>query len=286
MQLRRRSPDAGQGLLAVLATAGLLTVFGGAVMALPASPAFAVTCPNGSTTFNTENETGYQIVQNSNNDPGSPNADTCFSFDAGTPGQMTVTQADPADHVNPTSYPANGVGCGKTYCGTSWNSVVWRNSSLKISATMNPNMVVANSKYDALLDSMFTNSTGTFGAPNAEVEIVTRAFPSYTGLGFCAATSCGATKEVINGNTWWLKYKQATNGTDVWDDYIFVRDTMVSSVTNINLNAFWTIADNFSGPGHGGGLDSWRNGRAEFGTELWENGVNLRESSFSATNLP
>jgi len=90
----------------------------------------------------------------------------------------------------------------------------------------------------------------------------------------------------IGGTTWWLKYKLATNGTATWDDYIFVRGTMTGSFSGLALHSFYNSANNFAGSGHGAGLGTLNLGTAEMGTEFWENGLGMKLSFTSATNVP
>lgn len=269
-------------LAAIVAAVATLLSSAGLMVATAPQAAAAVTCPTGSLTFNTEPDAnGNQIVQNADNFGGG--SDTCFTFAAGGHGQATITQADPANHVNPTSYPNDGYGCSLSYCSTGWASQLWSTPTMTISGAIDSTGVATGSKYDLLIDSLFTTSTGTFSNPTAEVEIVTMAAPSYTGLGFCAATTCGAKAETIDGSTWWLKYKVASAG---WDDYVFVRGTMSGSFSGLTLHDFYTAANTFAAGGHGAGLGTLNLGTAEMGTEFWENGLGMKLSDVSATNVP
>jgi hypothetical protein len=243
-----------------------------------AAPALAFSCPTGSVTWHTEDDAnGHQF--NANADNYGSGSDTCFTY--GTDGQLTLTQTYATSTVNPTSYPNDGYGCGSSDCSYGWTSELWSTPTMTISGSMSNSNVVANSKYDDLVDSLFTTGTGYFTTPSAEVEIVTYSAPSYTGLGFCASTTCGASS--VGGVKYWLSEKTAKSGTSSWSDYLFVANTMTQSVSSLPLATFYSDANS---SGLGSGLGTLDLGFVGYGNELWQNGTGLSINSVSATNLP
>jgi hypothetical protein len=245
-----------------------------------ATPALAFTCPTGSTTFHT----GYdanKFQYNANADNFGSGSDTCFTD--GTDGQMTLTQTYGTSTINPTSYPDDGYGCGSSDCSYGWTSKLWSTPTMTLSGSMSNSGVASGSKYDDLVDSTFTTGTGDFSLPSAEVEIVTYAAPSYTGLGFCAATSCGATSVSIAGNSYWRSEKTASSGSTTWSDYLYVANTMTQSISSLPLATFYS---NANGSGLGSGLGILNLGFVGYGNELWESGTGLEINSVLATNMP
>ena len=274
-------------LRALLATTGLAAVILDAAVAAPTTPASAVTCPAGSTTFNTESDAnGNHLAQNADNF--GPAAVTCFS-DTGSSGQLTVTQADhSSDSVNPTSYPSDDYGCTFSLCTQGWTTKSWNQAThLKVTASLSNTGVNGNDAYDYLLDQLLTcnTCTGTNPPTMAEVEIVLNAKPSFPGLGFCRATACGATQVTVNGVSWWRKKVTAAVGG--WPDYIYCRNTAVSSVTGLDVTNFFKNANAFDGGLAGLFLAStW-----SAGTELWprtagDGGLGLTVNSASITGEP
>jgi hypothetical protein len=269
-------------LAAIAIGLGLMTGIGVAT----ARPAAAVTCPSGSTTWNVEQDANSNwIAQNADNF--GTGADTCFNAD--TYGGMDITQADLTGQTNPTSYPNDGWGCSASYCTSGWASELWSTPTMKVTGTLDTSGVDTGSKFDLLVDSLFSTST-TYGYDiAAEVEVVTYADPGYSQLGFCTATSCGATSETIGSNTWWLSYKSVYGSgcSCTWDDYVFVRGTMTKSLSNLNLATFYSTANTYASGGHGGGLGTLYLSTAEFGSELWKDGYSLFiDPSVAATNVP
>jgi hypothetical protein len=248
-----------------------------AVRAVP-SPVHAVltsvTCPTGSVTWHTEDDVnGFQF--NSTADNYGTNAKTCFTY--GADGQLTVTQADPTDNFDPTSYPSNQYGCSSGECTYGWTNKLWSSTTMTVTGSATTSGDASGTKNDILTDVFLTSATGEFGNPNAEIEIVTAAYPSYTGLGFCAATSCGATEVTIDGSSWWYKTGTTAGG---WTDYYFVANTMSNGITGLALEPFMAKANATKS------LSTWNLGSAWFGSEFWENGVGFKINSVSATNVP
>jgi hypothetical protein len=245
-----------------------------------ASPALALSCPAGSVTWHTEDDAnGFQF--NANADNYGSGSDTCFTY--GVDGQMALTQTYATSNINPTSYSNDGYGCGSSDCSYGWASELWSTPTMKISGSMTNSGVVANSKYDDLVDSLFTTGTGYFSTPSAEVEVVTYAAPSYTGLGFCASTTCGATSITVGSVNYWLTEKTAKSGTSSWADYLFVANKMTQSVSSLPLAKFYSAANSSS---LGSSLGALKLGFVGYGNELWQNGTGLKINSVLATNMP
>jgi hypothetical protein len=258
---------------------GLLTVGLGAWTLLAAAPAMAFSCPTGSGTWYGSPYTdanGNHITEVAD-DYGS-GADTCIA--PGTSGSLTVTQANPAKTVSPTSYPSVGYGCGQSNCTPGWTSQLWSNSTMTLSGSLNTSSVPSGSEYDGMIDNFFTTSTQYYNAPNLEIEIVMDAVPSSVGLGDCVSTSCGAKEVTIDGTQWWESERTVSEG---WPDYFFVRNTLTTSFSGLSLEPFYSTA---SSSGMGPALGSYNLGYVGWGSELWENGLNMKLGNTSAINIP
>jgi hypothetical protein len=256
--------------------ATLTTTTAGIVVAA-APQALAVTCPTGSVTWNTENDVnGNQIAQNADNF--GTGADTCFT--TGTNGEFTITQADPAFTSLPTSYPDNGYGCGASYCTTRWVSELWSTPAIQLTGSTNTTNMAPGTNAALLVDDIFTVAGGAGQPTAAEVEIVSWAAPSYSALGYCASTACGATPVTIHSETWWRSERKATNGWPVW---YYVRATMKERVQKLGIGTFLT---NANCTGFSGGLGNLRWNQVAFGDELWANGLGIQMVSTSATGIP
>jgi hypothetical protein len=267
------------GLPRLLVLLGLIVGICSAVGVHPES-ALALSCPAASVTWHTADDTnGYQF--NANADNYSSGSDTCFSDAAN--GQMTLTQTYQTSSVDPTSYPNDGYGCGSSDCSSGWTSKVWSTPTMKLTGSMSNAKVEGSSKYDDLVDSLFTTSTGDFSTPSAELEIVTYAAPSYSGLGFCASASCGAKSKTIGGTSYWFYEKTATSGSKSWSDYYFVAKTMAQSVNSLPLATFYSDANS---SGLGSGFGTLNLGFVGYGNELWYGSTGLQINSVLASNMP
>jgi hypothetical protein len=262
---------------AVIAAASLVTGTAGVAAVAVASPALAVTCPGGSVAWYTESDgSGNGIAMNA--DDFGTGSDTCFTYGAG--GQMTVTQASATKTTDPTSYPNDSWGCGTSYCTPGWTSEPWWTPTFQISGSLNTSGVASGSIYDLLTDVFLTSTTRSFSSPNVEIEIVADGYPSYSAIGDCVSTSCGATVVWVAGTSWWLSERTAPGG---WPDYFFVRSRMTTSVRNLPIQSFLEEA---SSSGVGPGLGSYDLGYVGFGTEFWDNGLGMAITSVRSANLP
>jgi len=255
----------------------VLTV--GLARTAPASA--SVTCPSGSVGWHTENDAnGNQIIMNAGNY--GTGADTCFTY--GADGAMTLTQADLTYSSSPTSYPNDGYGCDNSYCSTGWTSEPWASVTSQLTGGFSTSGVASGSEYDQILDSFFTTTASQpFTYPNAEIEIISFAAPSYSSLGFCVSTSCGATEYPISGSNWWLSEKTAHSASYTWPDYLFVQDIQGNGIADAPLETFYSTASN---SGEGPSLGSLNLGFLGFGAELWKNGAGLSIGPVDVTNLP
>jgi hypothetical protein len=234
----------------------------------------AVSCPSGSTTFDTEPDAnGNQLVQNADNF--GTGADTCFTHTSS--GGMALTQTEQTKSGPPTSYPDNSYGCSGSYCSTRWISPLWSSTTMQVTGSINTTTMEANTTADMLVDSIFSATGGSGKATAAEIEILTWANPGYSSIGICAAASCGATLVTINGTSWWRSF-QASN----WPKWDYARATMTKSVTSLPLQNFYTNA-NAANPSH---LGTDVLNQAAIGDELWQNGTGLKLVSTSAINVP
>jgi len=255
----------------------LLLFAGGIAYVGGVDAASATTCPGGSGVWYTSTDsTGNQITENADN-YGS-GAETCISRGVG--GALTVTQANPARTLSPTSYPNDGYGCGQSYCTAGWTSELWLASSMTVSGSINTSGVASGSKYDLLVDSFFTTSTRYYNSPNLEIEIVLDAAPSYTGLGECVTTWCGAEEVTIGGTQWWMSERTANEG---WPDYFFVRNTTTTWFSSLPLQTFYEDA---SISGLGPGLGTYNLGYVGWGTEFWANGLGVQFGPAGSTDIP
>jgi hypothetical protein len=277
--MKKRIGQFPSGIARVLVVLGLVV---GITSASGINPekVFAVSCPTGSVTWHTEDDAnGFQF--NANADNYGSGSDTCFTY--GTDGQLTLTQTYGTSTTNPTSYPNDGYGCGVSECSYGWASELWSTPTMTLTGSMSNSGVASGSKYDDLVDSLFTTSTGDFSTINAEVEVVTYAAPSYSGLGFCTSTTCGATSVTVGGNSYWLTEKTAGTSPTTWPDYIFVANTMTQSISSLPLATFYSDANS---SGLGSGLGTLNLGFVGYGNELWKSGTGLEINSVLATNRP
>jgi hypothetical protein len=264
-------------LRAVIVAASLVAGTAGAATVATTVPRLAVTCPGGSVTWHTESDgSGNGIAMNA--DDFGAGSDTCFTY--GTSGRMTVTQASATKTKDPRSYPNDSWGCGTSYCTPGWTSELWWRPDVEITGSLNTSGVASGSIYDLLTDVFLTSSTQYFSSPNVEIEVVTDGYPSYSAIGDCASTRCGATEVWVAGTSWWLSEHTASGG---WPDYFFVRNTMATSVSNLPINSFLERA---SSSGIGPGLRSFDLGYVGFGTEFWDNGLGMAIRSVSSAKLP
>lgn len=172
------------------------------------------------------------------------------------------------------------MGCSTSYCTPGWTSELWSTPAFEITGSLNTSGVASGSIYDLLTDVFLTSSTQYFSSPNVEIEIVTDGYPSYSAIGDCVSTWCGATEVLVAGSIWWLSERTTSGG---WPDYFFVRNTMTTSVSNLPIKGFLEKA---SSSGIGPGLGSYDLGYVGFGTEFWDNGLGMAITSVSSTNLP
>jgi hypothetical protein len=260
-----------------LMAAALALACAGGVALLGASVAQATICPSGSGTWYTSTDSsGTQITQSADN-YGS-GADTCISI--GTDGTLLVTQANSATTTSPTSYPNDGYGCGESYCTTRWRSELWSTPSMTISGSINTSGMGSGSKYDLLVDNFFTTSTQYYNSPNVEIEIVLDGYPSYSALGECVSTSCGAEEVTIGGAQYWMSERTANGG---WPDYFFVRNTMTTSFSSLPLATFYKDANT---SGLGPSLGTYNLGYVGWGSEFWANGLGLQFNAASSAGVP
>jgi hypothetical protein len=232
-----------------------------AFVGLPASAAAQSTC----STFGTVSiDSGTYIFQNNEWNSG---LEQCATV-SGTGFTLTTANFDQATNGAPATYPSIFRGCHWGNCTSSNPFPIEENNIASASTSVS---ITQPSGYnnDAAYDIWFNQTSTTSGQPNGtEIMIWINHQGSIQPFGSQTAT------ETIDGTIW----EVWTGRESSWNIVSYVRETPVTSVSNLNLLPF------FSDAVSRGSLEpSWWLIDVEYGFEIWTGGQGLAVSGYSVS---
>jgi hypothetical protein len=187
---------------------------------------------------------------------------------SGTGFTLTTANFDQATNGAPATYPSIFRGCHWGNCTSSDPFPIEENNIASASTSVN---ITQPSGYnnDAAYDIWFNQTSTTSGQPNGtEIMIWINHQGSIQPFGSQTAT------ETIDGTTW----EVWTGRESSWNIVSYVRETPVTSVSNLNLLPF------FSDAVSRGSLEpSWWLIDVEYGFEIWTGGQGLAVSGYSVS---
>jgi hypothetical protein len=232
-----------------------------AFVGLPASAAAQSTCSQ----FGTVSiDSGAYIYQNNE---WNSSLEQCATV-SGTGFTLTTANFDQATNGAPATYPSIFRGCHWGNCTSSDPFPIEENNIASASTSVS---ITQPSGYnnDAAYDIWFNQTSTTSGQPNGtELMIWINHQGSIQPFGSQTAT------ETIDGTTW----EVWTGRESSWNIVSYVRETPVTSVSNLNLLPF------FSDAVSRGILEpSWWLIDVEYGFEIWTGGQGLAVSGYSVS---
>ena len=232
-----------------------------AFVGLPASAAAQSTCSNYGTV---SIDSGTYIFQNNE---WNSSLEQCATV-SGTGFTLTTANFDQATNGAPATYPSIFRGCHWGNCTSSDPFPIEENNIASASTSVS---ITQPSGYnnDAAYDIWFNQTSTTSGQPNGtEIMIWINHQGSIQPFGSQTAT------ETIDGTTW----EVWTGRESSWNIVSYVRETPVTSVSNLNLLPF------FSDAVSRGSLEpSWWLIDVEYGFEIWTGGQGLAVSGYSVS---
>jgi hypothetical protein len=228
---------------------------------LPASAAAQSTCSQYGTV---SIDSGTYIFQNNE---WNSSLEQCATV-SGTGFTLTTADFDQATNGAPATYPSIFRGCHWGNCTSSNPFPIEENNIASASTSVS---ITQPSGYnnDAAYDIWFNQTSTTSGQPNGtEIMIWLNHQGSIQPFGSQTAT------ETIDGTTW----EVWTGRESSWNIVSYVRETPVTSVSNLNLLPF------FSDAVSRGSLEpSWWLIDVEYGFEIWTGGQGLAMSGYSVS---
>ncbi len=233
----------------------------GALLGMPASASAQSTC----STFATISiDSGAYIFQNNE---WNSSAEQCATV-SGTGFTLTTADFDLPTNGAPATYPSIFRGCHWGDCTSSNPFPIEENNIASASTSVS---ITQPSGYnnDAAYDIWFNQTSTTSGQPNGtEIMIWINHQGSIQPFGSQTATA------TIDGTTW----EVWTGRQSSWNIVSYVRETPVTSVSNLNLLPF------FSDAVSRGSLEpSWWLIDVEYGFEIWTGGQGLAMSGYSVS---
>jgi hypothetical protein len=232
-----------------------------AFVGLPASATAQSTCSNYGTV---SIDSGTYIFQNNE---WNSSLEQCATV-SGTGFTLTTANFDQATNGAPATYPSIFRGCHWGNCTSSDPFPIEENNIASASTSVS---ITQPSGYnnDAAYDIWFNQTSTTSGQPNGtEIMIWINHQGSIQPFGSQTAT------ETIDGTTW----EVWTGRESSWNIVSYVRETPVTSVSNLNLMPF------FSDAVSRGSLEpSWWLIDVEYGFEIWTGGQGLAVSGYSVS---
>jgi hypothetical protein len=232
-----------------------------AFVGLPATAAAQSTC----SAYGTVSiDSGTYIFQNNE---WNSSLEQCATV-SGTGFTLTTADFDQATNGAPATYPSIFRGCHWGNCTSSNPFPIEENNIASASTSVS---ITQPSGYnnDAAYDIWFNQTSTTSGQPNGtEIMIWINHQGSIQPFGSQTAT------ETIDGTTW----EVWTGRESSWNIVSYVRETPVTSVSNLNLLPF------FSDAVSRGSLEpSWWLIDVEYGFEVWTGGQGLAVSGYSVS---
>ena len=230
-------------------------------MVLPASAAAQSTCSQ----FGTVSiKSGQYIYQNNEWNSGNEQCATV----SGTGFTLTTANFEQSTSGAPATYPSIFRGCHWGDCTTS-NPFPIEVSNIASASTSVSITQPSGYNNDAAYDIWFNQTSTTSGQPNGtEIMIWTNHQGSPQPFGSQTATV------TIDGTTWAVWTGQQSS----WNVVSYVRQTPVTSVSNLNLLPFFSDAVS-----RGSLQPSWWLIDVEYGFEIWTGGQGLAVSGFSVS---
>jgi hypothetical protein len=239
----------------------LMLAIGFAMLGLPASGAAQSTCSN----FGTVSiDGGSYIFQNNEWNSG---LEQCATVN-GLGFSLTTANFNSATNGAPATYPSIFRGCHWGNCTTS-NPFPIEESNIASASTSVTITQPSGYNDDAAYDIWFNQTSTTSGQPNG-TEIMIWINHEGTPQPFGSKTATAT----IDGTTWdvW------TGRQSSWNIVSYVRQTPVTSVTNLNLLPFFSDAVS-----RGSLQPSWWLIDVEYGFEIWTGGQGLGISGYSVS---
>ncbi len=232
-----------------------------AFMGMPASAAAQSTCSQ----FGTVSiKNGQYIYQNNEWNSGNEQCATV----SGTGFTLTTANFEQSTSGAPATYPSIFRGCHWGDCTTS-NPFPIEVSNIASASTSVSITQPSGYNNDAAYDIWFNQTSTTSGQPNGtEIMIWTNHQGSPQPFGSQTATV------TIDGTTWAVWTGQQSS----WNVVSYVRQTPVTSVSNLNLLPFFSDAVS-----RGSLQPSWWLIDVEYGFEIWTGGQGLAVSGFSVS---
>lgn len=232
-----------------------------AFLGMPASAAAQSTC----STFGTVSiDNGAYIFQNNE---WNSSLEQCATV-SGAGFTLTTANFDLATNGAPATYPSIFRGCHWGNCTTS-NPFPIEESNIASASTSVTITQPSGYNNDAAYDIWFNQTSTTSGQPNGTeimIWINHQGSPQPFGSQTATATIDGATWEVWTG-------RQSS-----WNIVSYVRETPVTSVSNLNLLPFFSDAVS-----RGSLQPSWWLIDVEYGFEIWTGGQGLAMNGFSVS---
>jgi Glycosyl hydrolase family 12/Cellulose binding domain/Fibronectin type III domain len=232
-----------------------------AFVGLPAPAAAQSTCSQYGTV---SIDSGTYIFQNNE---WNSSLEQCATV-SGAGFTLTTADFDQATNGAPATYPSIFRGCHWGNCTSSNPFPIEENNIASASTSVS---ITQPSGYnnDAAYDIWFNQTSTTSGQPNGtEIMIWINHQGSIQPFGSQTAT------ETIDGTTW----EVWTGRESSWNIVSYVRETPVTSVSNLNLLPF------FSDAVSRGSLEpSWWLIDVEYGFEIWTGGQGLAVSGYSVS---
>ena len=232
-----------------------------AFVGLPASAAAQSTCSQYGTV---SIDSGTYIFQNNE---WNSSLEQCATV-SGTGFTLTTANFDQATNGAPATYPSIFRGCHWGNCTSSDPFPIEENNIASASTSVS---ITQPSGYnnDAAYDIWFNQTSTTSGQPNGtEIMIWINHQGSIQPFGSQTAT------ETIDGTTW----EVWTGRESSWNIVSYVRETPVTSVSNLNLLPFFSDAVS-----RGSLKPSWWLIDVEYGFEIWTGGQGLAVSGYSVS---
>ena len=187
---------------------------------------------------------------------------------SGTGFTLTTANFNLATNGAPATYPSIYRGCHRGVC-TSSNPFPLEENNLASAGTSVSITQPSGYNNDAAYDIWFNQTSTTSGQPNGTeimIWINHQGSPQPFGTQVASATIDGATWEVWTG------------GQSTWNIVSYVRQTPVTSVSDLNLLPFFS--DSVS---RGSLQPSWWLIDVEYGFEIWTGGKGLGINNFSVS---
>jgi hypothetical protein len=232
-----------------------------AFVGLPASAAAQSTCSQYGTVSIDSSTYIYQ------NNEWNSSLEQCATV-SGTGFTLTTANFDQATNGAPATYPSIFRGCHWGNCTSSDPFPIEENNIASASTSVS---ITQPSGYnnDAAYDIWFNQTSTTSGQPNGtEIMIWINHQGSIQPFGSQTAT------ETIDGTTW----EVWTGRESSWNIVSYVRETPVTSVSNLNLLPFFNDAVS-----RGSLEPSWWLIDVEYGFEIWTGGQGLAVSGYSVS---